>query len=93
VEQGKHEGGEGVPLQGATVNVDGGVGAVKGDIIGGGDTVELFASVDKGGGHTELAHVFVHDAVVGGIEGAFGVRVHDVDVLVMDFGVLYHPCC
>jgi hypothetical protein len=37
-----------------------------------------------------LAHVFKHDAVVGGIEGAFEVRVHDVDVLVMSFGVLRH---
>jgi hypothetical protein len=60
-------------------------GAVRCDIIGGGDTVELFASVDKGGGHTELAHVFEHDAVVGGSEGACEVRVHDVDVCVMDF--------
>ena len=24
----------------------------------------MFAVVDKGGGHTELAHVFEHDAVV-----------------------------
>jgi hypothetical protein len=28
-----------------------------------------------------LAHVFEHDAVIGGIEIAFQVRVHDVDVL------------
>jgi hypothetical protein len=37
-----------------------------------------------------LAYVLEHDAVVGGIEGAFEVRVHYVDVLVMDFGVLHH---
>jgi hypothetical protein len=30
-----------------------------------------------------LAHVFEHDAVVGGIEGAFEVCIHDVDVFVI----------
>jgi hypothetical protein len=85
-EEGKLEGGEGVPMQGASVSVYGGGGAVCGDVIGGGDTVELFASVDKGGGHAEMAHVFQHDAVVGGIEGA-------LDVLVMEYGVLHHHIC
>jgi hypothetical protein len=28
--------------------------------------------------------------LVGGIEGAFGFRVHDVDVLVVEFSVLHH---
>jgi hypothetical protein len=51
---------------------------------------ELFISVYKGGGHTELSHVFEHDAVVGGVEGAFEVRVHDVDVVVVDFCILHH---
>jgi hypothetical protein len=41
----------------------------------------LFACADKGGGHTKLAHE--HDAVVGDIEGAFEVRVRDVDVVVV----------
>jgi hypothetical protein len=50
----------------------------------------LFACIDKGGGHTELADLFEHNAVVGGIESAFEVRVHDVDVLVVEFGVLHH---
>jgi hypothetical protein len=49
-EEGKEEGGEGVPLQGATVNVDGGGGAVWGDTIGGRDTLKFFAIVDKCGG-------------------------------------------
>jgi hypothetical protein len=61
-----------------------------GDIVGGGYTVELCASVYKGGGHTELAHVLEHDAVVCGVEGAYEVRVHDVDVFFVDFGVLHH---
>jgi hypothetical protein len=34
--------------------------------------------------------VFEHDAVVGCIEGAFEVGIHDVDVLVVELGVLYH---
>jgi hypothetical protein len=72
------------------VNIDGGGGAVGGDIVGGGDTIELFACVEKGGGHTELAHVFEHDAVVGGIESAFEVRVHDVYVFVAYFCDLHH---
>jgi hypothetical protein len=33
-----------------------------------------------------LAHVFEHDAVVGCVEGAFEVRIHDVDVLIVNFG-------
>jgi hypothetical protein len=37
-----------------------------------------------------LTHVSEHDAVVGGIEGAFDVRVHDVDVFVVYFCVLQH---
>jgi hypothetical protein len=32
-----------------------------------------------------LTHVFEHDAVVRGIERAFEVRVHDVDVFVVEF--------
>jgi hypothetical protein len=47
-------------------------------VIAGGDSIELFACVDKGGGRTEMAHVFEHNAVVGGIESAFEIRVHDV---------------
>jgi hypothetical protein len=31
-----------------------------------------------------------HNATVGSIEGAFEVRVLDVDVLVMEFGVFHH---
>jgi hypothetical protein len=31
-----------------------------------------------------LAHVFEHDAVVCGVEGAFEVRAHDVDAFVVD---------
>jgi hypothetical protein len=50
----------------------------------------VVAGVDKGGGHAELAHVLEHDAVVSGIEGAFEVGIHDVDVFVMNFGVLHH---
>jgi hypothetical protein len=37
-----------------------------------------------------LAHVFEHDAVVGGVEGAFEVSVHDVDDFIVDFGVFHH---
>jgi hypothetical protein len=51
----------------------------------------LFACVDKGGGHTELARVFEHYAVVGGIESAFEVRLHYVNVfVVLLFCVLHH---
>jgi hypothetical protein len=50
----------------------------------------LFAGVDKGGMHTELAHVCKHDAVVSGIECSLLVRVDDVDVLFVQFGVLHH---
>jgi hypothetical protein len=49
-EEGKEEGGGGVPLQGSAVNVEGGGGAVRGDVVCGRDPVELFACVDKGGG-------------------------------------------
>jgi hypothetical protein len=59
------------------------------DIVSGGDTLELLACVDKGGARTELAHVFEHDAVVGGIESAIEVCVHDVDVFVIYFFVLH----
>jgi hypothetical protein len=37
-----------------------------------------------------LAHVFEHDAVVGGVEGALEVRVHDIDVFELNFGILHH---
>jgi hypothetical protein len=37
-----------------------------------------------------LAHVFEHDAMVCGVEGAFEVRVHDVDVFLVDFRVPHH---
>jgi hypothetical protein len=37
-----------------------------------------------------MAHVFEHDAVVCGVEGAFEVRVHDEDVFAVEFGVLHH---
>jgi hypothetical protein len=51
----------------------------------------LFTSVYEGGAHTELFHVFEDDAVVGGVEGDFEVRVHDVDVFVaVDFCILHH---
>jgi hypothetical protein len=80
--------GEGVSLEGATVDVDVGGGAVGGDIVGGGYTVELFAGVYKGGRHTKLAHVFEHDAMVCGIEGSREVRVHDIDVFVVNFGMI-----
>ena len=42
-----------------------------GVVIRGRDSVEMFACVDEGGGYTELGHMFEHDAVVGGVEGAF----------------------
>jgi hypothetical protein len=32
----------------------------------------------------------INDAVVCGVKGAFEVRVHDVDVFVVEFGVLHH---
>jgi hypothetical protein len=50
----------------------------------------VLAGVDEGGGHTELAHVFVHDAVVGYVEGALEVGVHDVEILVVELGVLHY---
>jgi hypothetical protein len=50
----------------------------------------LLASVDKGGGYTELAHVLEHNTVIGGVEIAFEVRVHYVDVFVVDICVLHH---
>jgi hypothetical protein len=34
--------------------------------------------------------VLEHDTVVGGIESAFEVHVHDVDVFVVSFCVLHH---
>ena len=40
-------------------------------------------------GHTELTHVFEHDAVVRGVEGTFEIRVHDVDVFAVEFRVLH----
>jgi hypothetical protein len=33
--------------------------------------------------------VFEHDAVVIGVEGAFEVRVDDVDVFVVNFGIFH----
>jgi hypothetical protein len=77
-------------VEGATVDVDGGGGAVGGDIVCGGYTIELFAGIYKGGRHTELSHVFKHDAVVRGVEGSFEVRVHDVHVFVVELGIFYH---
>ena len=67
-------------MSASSVNVDGWDGAIGSDIVGGRYPTELLAYVDKGGGHTELTHVFEHDAVVRGIERAFEIRVHDVDV-------------
>ena len=49
----------------------------------------MFASVDKGGGHTELTHVFEHDAVVRGVKGTFEVRVHDINVFAVEFRILH----
>jgi hypothetical protein len=42
-------------------------------------------------GHTELAHLLEHNAVVRGVERAFEVRVrvHDADVFVVEFRVLH----
>jgi hypothetical protein len=34
--------------------------------------------------------VLKHDAVVGGIEGALEVGIYDVEVLVVELGVLHH---
>jgi hypothetical protein len=34
--------------------------------------------------------VFENVAVVGGVEGAFEVRLHDVDVSVVEFCILHH---
>jgi hypothetical protein len=62
----------------------------RGVVIGGGDTIELFVCVDKGGGHAEVAHVLEHDAVVGSVESAYEVRVLDVDVFVVIFCVFHH---
>jgi hypothetical protein len=64
--------------------------AVRGNVFGGRDAVEVFAGVDKGGGHTELAHVFEHDAVVGCVKGALEFGIHDLEVLVVELGVLHH---
>jgi hypothetical protein len=50
----------------------------------------VHATVYKGGGHTELLHVFEHDAVVYGVEGAFEVHGYDVDVFVVDFCTFHH---
>jgi hypothetical protein len=49
----------------------------------------VFAGVDKGGGHTELTHVFEYDAVIRDVEGAFEIRVYDVDVFAVEFRVLH----
>jgi hypothetical protein len=89
-EEGEEEGGEGVSLEDATVDDDGDGRTVGGDIVGDRYTVELFASAYEGRGHTELAHVFEHDAAVCDVEGAFEVRVHAVDVLVVSFGIFHH---
>jgi hypothetical protein len=43
----------------------------------------------KGGGHAELTHVFEFDAVIRGVEGTFEIRVHDVDVFVVESRVLH----
>ena len=50
----------------------------------------MLACVDKAGGHTELAHLFEHDAVVGSVEGALEVGMHDVEILVVELSVLHH---
>jgi hypothetical protein len=34
--------------------------------------------------------MFEHNTVVGGIEGAFEIRVHYLDVFLVDFGVFHH---
>jgi hypothetical protein len=74
----------------AKVYVDGWGGAVGSSLLGGGYSVEFFASVDKGWGHTESADVLEHITVVGGVEGAFEVRVNDIDIFVVYFCVLHH---
>jgi hypothetical protein len=51
------------------------------------DETPVFAGVDKGGGHTEVSHVFEHDAVVCCIKCALEVHVHDVDVFFVKFSV------
>jgi hypothetical protein len=48
----------------------------------------LLACVNKGGGHTELAHIFEYDAVVGGVGAFLEVRIHDVYVFVVHFDIL-----
>jgi hypothetical protein len=88
--RGEKEVGEGVPLKSAVDGVDRRGWAVWGVVVVCRDTIELFACVDKGGGHTDLTHVLGHNAVVCGVEGSFDVGVHDVDVLVVYFGVIYH---
>jgi hypothetical protein len=70
----------------AAADTDGRGGAVGGDIVGGGDTIDLLAFIDKGGGYTKLTH----DAVVGGTESAFEVRVHDVNFFNVYFCVLHY---
>jgi hypothetical protein len=77
-------------MQGVTCYVNGWGGAVRGSVFGGRDAVEVFAGVYKGGGHTELAHVFEQDAVVGCVEGALEVVIHDLEILVVDLAVLHH---
>jgi hypothetical protein len=42
------------------------------------------------GGHIELANVFEHNVAVGGVEGAFEVRVYDVDIFAVYFCILQH---
>jgi hypothetical protein len=76
-------------MSASSVNVDGWDGAIGSDIVGGRYPTELLAFVDKGGGHTELVHMFEQNAVVGGVEGDFEVREHDVDVFVVIFCVLH----
>jgi hypothetical protein len=39
-----------------------------------------------------LAHVFEHDAVVGGVEGSLEIGIHDVEVFVEELGVFHHHC-
>jgi hypothetical protein len=61
-----------------------------GVVISGKDSIEFFSCVNECRGHTELTHVLKHDAVVCGVDGAFEVLVHYVDILVVDFSVLNH---
>jgi hypothetical protein len=77
-------------LQCAAVDVERRGGAVGGVAIGGGDHVYLFARVHKGEGHTKLAPVFEHYAVVRSVEGALGVRLHGTYILIIYFSVLHH---